>query len=334
MGDIEWIENVEAKWDIHNIHLVAGKKFHLTRARFTASTANKVYWFSDETKPNKRSIKICWEDTNFSVECGKISRLRVIELLNNNDWILLDDVIIESTEEISTPHLSESDKIKNMIKEEIDGMEWIKDVKSNQDIAQEIADETKIKDDEIYPPFPFNFPPSYPFSLPRFPYLPPFFTKYCEEQYGLSEERLGTQYINDINDVWKRYKKLVKGKVNDHNNLNENDDMQWIRDVEPYVSFDNAEFNTKYGITIEDDYVFYNSIEDCGEEIDIDSIDHIQVSNRARLRFWEVYCSIGPGVVEWQGYKECLQIEFYDKDKGFLLSHWFAHNDVIQLHMI
>jgi len=116
--------------------------------------------------------------------------------------------------------------------------------------------------------------------------------------------------------------------------LKESDDMQWIRDVEPYVSFDNAEFNTKYGIIIEDEDVFYSSIEDCREDIDIDSIDYVKVSNRARLRFWEVYCSIEPGVVEWQGYKKCLQIEFYDKHNWQVLSHWFAPNELINLHII
>ena len=72
---------------------------------------------------------------------------------------------------------------------ESDGLEWIQDVKSNQDIAQEIADETKIKNDLLYTPFP-----PFPFStVPRrMPYLhiPLFstrllssFTKYGKEQF-------------------------------------------------------------------------------------------------------------------------------------------------------
>jgi len=59
---------------------------------------------------------------------------------------------------------------------ESDELEWIKDVKSNQDIAQEIADKTDIKDNEIDTPFttkkyPMSFlcimnHPILPFFLP------------------------------------------------------------------------------------------------------------------------------------------------------------------------
>jgi hypothetical protein len=102
--------------------------------------------------------------------------------------------------------------IKKILKES-DEWDWVKYVKSNQEIAQEIADETKIKNDLLYtpfPPFPFS---TVPLSLSATLHLPLFstrllssFTKYCEERYGLSED--------DINDVWKRYKKLVKGNIN------------------------------------------------------------------------------------------------------------------------
>ena len=88
---------------------------------------------------------------------------------------------------------------------ESDELEWVKDVKSNQDIAQELADETKIKNDLLHTPFSsflLSFLSSR-FSLPS----PPSFTKYGKEQYGLDNE-------DDINDVWERYKKLVRDKVN------------------------------------------------------------------------------------------------------------------------
>ena len=115
--------------------------------------------------------------------------------------------------------------IKRIIREELDGLEWIKDTKSNQDIAQEIADETKIKNGKLYPPFlsPANTLP--PFTshlthlflpLPLYPL--PHFAKYGKEQYGLNKE--------DANDVWKRYGKLLKNKVN---NLNESNELEWIQ---------------------------------------------------------------------------------------------------------
>ena len=113
---------------------------------------------------------------------------------------------------------------------ESDNIQWISDVKTNQDIAQEIADETKIKNNRLYLPFqssPSPIPYLRLFSL--FPFSSPtFFTKYCKVEYGLNKE--------DENDVWKRYKDIVKDKINDHSNINEIikeeiDDFDWIRDI-------------------------------------------------------------------------------------------------------
>ena len=108
--------------------------------------------------------------------------------------------------------------IKRIIREELDGLEWIKDIKSNQDISQEIADKTKIKNGKLYPPF---LPPSFnplltsttaplSFSSPT-----PLFRNYGKEQYGLNDV--------DVNDVWERYKKLIKNKVN---NINESIELE------------------------------------------------------------------------------------------------------------
>ena len=122
--------------------------------------------------------------------------------------------------------------IRRIIREEMDGLQWIKDIKSNQDIAQKIADESEIKKNNLlYTPF---IPPSSSYSLPSFLSPSSFillssFKKYCKEQYGLNDD--------DIKDVWNRYKDIITDKINNHSNLNENDDMDWIRDVEP-ISYD------------------------------------------------------------------------------------------------
>ena len=116
--------------------------------------------------------------------------------------------------------------IRRIIREEMDGLQWIKDIKSNQDIAQKIADESEIKKNNLlYTPF---IPPSSSYSLPSFLSPSSFillssFKKYCKEQYGLNDD--------DIKDVWNRYKDIITDKINNHSNLNENDDMDWIRDV-------------------------------------------------------------------------------------------------------
>jgi len=118
--------------------------------------------------------------------------------------------------------------IKRIIKEELDGLEWIKDTKSNQDIAQEIADETKIKNNRLYLPFQSS-PSPIPYLRHLFSYPPLHsFTKYCKVEYGLNKE--------DENDVWKRYKDIVKDKINDHSNINESNELQWIKDIKPTLN--------------------------------------------------------------------------------------------------
>ena len=120
--------------------------------------------------------------------------------------------------------------IKRIIKEELDGLQWIKDVKSNQDIAQEIADETKIKNGRLYPPFSLLFTPTptqFTF-LSRSAFASLIFRNYGKEQYGLDKE--------DANDVWKRYKDIIKDKINDHSNINESNDLQWIKDIKPTLN--------------------------------------------------------------------------------------------------
>ena len=115
--------------------------------------------------------------------------------------------------------------------------------------------------------------------------------------------------------------------------LKESDDMQWIRDVEPYVAFEGASLNTPYGIIIEDEDVFIESLEACDEEIDIDSIDYVKVIGRANLTFRDIYCSDG-SVDFWEGHKECLEIVFYDEDGDVMNTYWFAPDGLIQFHRI
>lgn len=99
INDISWIQNVTPKWDTSNIHLVAGKKFYV--ADFPPPTYT-TYQFQDEIrpKPNKKTripmpgIKVCWEEKRNKKNpnrCNSSARWRIIELLNNGTWILMDD---------------------------------------------------------------------------------------------------------------------------------------------------------------------------------------------------------------------------------------------------
>ena len=130
-GELDWIQDFETKWDVSNIHLVAGKKFRFNPKMFLPHVSERIYSFEDEIKPQPlkgkgpfpppRNIEICWETatTDFNptsmstrsgvnaffgsskpsgIKCGKNSIWRVIDRLNKGEWILLDDVIKESNE--------------------------------------------------------------------------------------------------------------------------------------------------------------------------------------------------------------------------------------------
>ena len=112
--------------------------------------------------------------------------------------------------------------IRIIIREEIgDSLDWIQDTMSNQDIAQDIADETEIKNGRLYTPFSHSH---FIIGSSFFLYFNPIFsfTEHCKERYGLNEE--------EYEDVWERYIEIIKDEVN---NLNESDDLKWVQDVEP-----------------------------------------------------------------------------------------------------
>ena len=116
--------------------------------------------------------------------------------------------------------------------------------------------------------------------------------------------------------------------------LKESDDLQWIRDVEPYVSFADASFNTNYNVIIEDEYAFTESLEDCDSYIDIGSISHVRVKKKEDLLWLEIYCNEDNSIDFWEGRKECLEISFYNDNHEVILNHWFAPDDLIQLQYI
>jgi hypothetical protein len=207
--------------------------------------------------------------------------------------------------------------------------EWINDVKSHQDIAQEIADETKIKNG-LFLSSPYL--PYVPFALlPPSSFSSPFsFTKYGKEVYGLDNE-------DDINDVWERYKKLIKYRIN---NLNESDDMQWIKDIvvavnpdiaEPYVSFEDAVEGETYRVGIKNWDRFEEMLEMCSEyDTHVENIIYVNVYSKSELSCDEVYCE---ECDYWEGEELCLDVIFLDSNKESILSLWMSR-DLIQLYLI
>lgn len=161
--------------------------------------------------------------------------------------------------------------LSRIIREEMDDMSWISDVKSNQDIAQEIANETEIKNNRIYSPF---FPYSYlPFHLPLFlslPHLAPLFFTYCKEQYGLSED--------DIDDVWERYKKIIKVLNSNINRFRlKESDFDWVNENHIKVGNCFLLFTTNSNIKIK--------VTEIESPTDVEKWSDIQLKNRINVIF-------------------------------------------------
>ena len=69
-GELDWIQDFETKWDVSNIHLVAGKKFRFNPT--SMSTRSGVNAFFGSSKPS-------------GIKCEKNSIWRVIDRLNKGE---------------------------------------------------------------------------------------------------------------------------------------------------------------------------------------------------------------------------------------------------------
>ena len=158
-------------------------------------------------------------------------------------------------------------------------------------------------------------------------------TKISKDNYVFMTDIVtGNRYADHMDDVMSW---LESGAVTIYNPLKESDELQWIQDIEPYIPFEGITLNTPYGIIIQDEDAFTETIENCDEDIDIGSISYVKVTSRTELTFRDIYCSDdGVDFDFWQGYKECLELKFYDKYDFMMLSHWFAPDGLIQFHHI
>ena len=108
--------------------------------------------------------------------------------------------------------------IKRIIKEEInsDGLQWINDIKSNKDIAEELFNQTVITKDKGIVKLPF--------SWAHHQSKKPYFDLSIRKKYG--EDK-------DSDDIWERYKVLVNNRLKEltDKSIKESNDLQWINDV-------------------------------------------------------------------------------------------------------
>ena len=111
--------------------------------------------------------------------------------------------------------------LKRIIREEINDfrdMEWINDIKSNKDIAEELFNQTVITKDKGIVKLPF--------SWSRHQSKKPYFDLSIRKKYG--EDK-------DSDDIWERYKVLVNNRLKEltGKGIKESNDMGWINDINP-----------------------------------------------------------------------------------------------------
>lgn len=111
--------------------------------------------------------------------------------------------------------------------------------------------------------------------------------------------------------------------------LKESDELQWIKDIEPYIPFDEVVIGGKYAVQVMNNFEI--ALEECGEEL-YDIPLYVTVNKKAILEYDDVYCwgRNSDVVPHWDGVKECLGLTFYNQFNDYLVDHWLAPDGLIR----
>jgi hypothetical protein len=111
----------------------------------------------------------------------------------------------------------------------------------------------------------------------------------------------------------------------------ESDDLQWIRDIKPYIPFEEAKVGHHYNINITNVDGFNKALDDCEELFDIDRVVQAKVLLGSMEQYHSIYCYDNDFIPYWPSKKFSLNLKLLDGNGKRLLSHWFASGDLIQL---
>lgn len=130
--------------------------------------------------------------------------------------------------------------------------------------------------------------------------------------------------------------------------LKESDDMDWIRDVDPMVSFEDIHkdnyplrrdrtfdgYDLKFGVKIKNLDAIIEMTMDCnGDEGEwVEDIAWCIVVNSSYLNHQDVYCVNSPKYT-WEGQRACLDVYFYDKNNVNIADYWVS-DDMIELYYL
>lgn len=113
--------------------------------------------------------------------------------------------------------------------------------------------------------------------------------------------------------------------------LRESDDMDWIRDVTPYISFEDAVEGETYRVEIKNWDRFKEMLEMCSEHTNAaEEIEYVNVYRKSELACEDIYCE---ECDYWVGKELCLDVIFLGSDKESILALWVSR-DLIQLYAI
>lgn len=172
--------------------------------------------------------------------------LGVIDYAINNQLIspreVEEIVAFEGVREINEEDIEFFDEGENI--NESNDFDWVKDIKTNYDIAQDIVDKTDIwmGDNDLRVNLPFmSYYEGYPSkqlfkssSLLKEMIPTIMFLDYLQKNYGF--ERNEPYTTRDAIGVWFRYKNLITQKVSNNlkdKSINESNDFDWIKDIKP-----------------------------------------------------------------------------------------------------
>ena len=116
--------------------------------------------------------------------------------------------------------------------------------------------------------------------------------------------------------------------------LRESDDMEWIRDITPYIPFEDATIGETYRVEFKNWTRFEEMLDMCGEygegDANTDYIAYVSVYDKSELFCEDIYCEVCD---YWVGKELCLGINFLNSDKESTLTLWVSR-DLIQLYAI
>lgn len=125
-------------------------------------------------------------------------------------------------------------------------------------------------------------------------------------------------------------KESVKIKLNTLLNESEGDDLDWIRDVNPIIPFENTKPGKYYNVRVLDINLFNSLLVDCGihNTFNPELVGNIYVYFGKDLVCDNIFCND----CEWpEGKRFCLKVDLFDQNLNILGLDFWVSDDIIEI---